>query len=346
MNLPVVTLPVIIFAAAFTLYASTAAGLSTSAPSTNNKQEVKFDRMVDELILSPEAIECIDSSKQRLLFKGVAAGVADPQIRNAFRIVYRDLAPIRVAGDLLFGQLSVVASEASERSYATKDTIVAETLAASRALFDLIDGDNSGGLDEAELLQSPELLAVIREDDNSDDYDDVAVVNRFMELADENRDGVISFVEFANAAATQPQLQLVDDALTAALLSSSSLSSNAETKKKRGAFGIRKSPDERFDSMLEQCLQWEERLGCGPNMEETECTVDVNLQNAEDNSANEGDDSRLLQVLKGSMIGARCEPLVKALRMCYMDYSPLRFGGDVIFKLLGRVVKTQIAKNE
>ena len=36
-----------------------------------NKHEIKFDRMINDLTLSPEAIECIDSTKQRLIFRGV-----------------------------------------------------------------------------------------------------------------------------------------------------------------------------------------------------------------------------------------------------------------------------------
>jgi len=320
-----------------------------TSPPTPNKYELRFDRMIDELTLSPEAVECIDSTKQRKLFRGVLAGTADPQIRNAFGIVYRDLAPIRVAGDLLFGQLSAVASEASER--ASGGALLAtdpETLAASRLLFDYFDGDGSGGLDREELLGSPALMALVRSDgDASDDAE--AVVDRFMELADENGDGVISFVEFANATATRPQLRSVDDALTTALISATS---GSDPKKKRGAFGLRKSPEERFEAMLEQCLEWEQSMGCGPDdasdtadvKEDEECAVDVQLLEREQEGEAGEDDGRLLQVLKGSLVGARCEPVVEALKMCYLDYSPLRLGGDIIFKLLTRVVKTQIPK--
>jgi len=326
----------------------TIAAFATSPP-TPNKYELKFDRMIDELTLSPEAVECIDSTKQRKLFRGVSAGTADPQIRNAFSIVYRDLAPIRVAGDLLFGQLSAVASEASERaSGGALVTTDPDALAASRLLFDYFDGDGSGGLDREELLGSPELMALVRNDGDGTDGAE-AVVDRFMELADENGDGVISFVEFANATATRPQLRSVDDALTTALISATS---GSDPKKKRGAFGLRKSPEERFEAMLEQCLEWEQSMGCGPDdasdtadvKEDEECAVDVQLLEREQEGEAGEDDGRLLQVLKGSLVGARCEPVVEALKMCYLDYSPLRLGGDIIFKLLTRVVKTQIPK--
>uniref|UniRef100_A0A7S0CM50 EF-hand domain-containing protein n=1 Tax=Proboscia inermis TaxID=420281 RepID=A0A7S0CM50_9STRA len=328
------------------LFSSAAAfGATTTKP---NKYEVKFNKMVSELTLTPQAVECIDSPKQRVLFRGVAAAAAEPQVRNAFGIVYGDLAPIRVAGDLVFGKLTSVAEEVRKQEglvAATDDDdgSSAALLATSRQLFDLIDGDQSGGIDREELANSPDLMALILHNANDSNTE---AADAFMKLADENRDGVISFVEFVNAIAKQdqlPQLNSVDDALAAALQSRSS--DQSTTKKKRG-LGLRKSPEERFEAMLDQCLQWETDLGCGPESDDTsmledECVVDVEL---ELKATNNDKDGRLLQVLKGSLIGARCEPVVEALKMVYMEYSPLRLGGDIIFKLLGKVVDNQVAK--
>ena len=327
------------------------------AVSTNNKHDVKFERMIDTLKLPPSTVEFIDSPQQRVLFRGVAAGVQEPLILNAFGIVYKDLAPVRVAGDIIYGQLAAVATDATQRASgvaATNDddgegneietnSMDAASLATSRQFFDLLDGDNSGGLDRTELLASPELMALIYDDDDDDDNDAGAAVDRFMKLADENGDGVISFVEFAYAAATQPRLQLVSDAL-AALQSSSSVSGGEGKPKKRGMFG-RKSPEERFEAMLKECLVWEQDLGCAPppvpidSDAGQECLVDVKLVGQKGDVDQDG---RLLQVLKGSLVGIHCEPVVEALKMCYLDYSPLRLGGDVIFKLLKQVVASQI----
>lgn len=343
---------------------------------TKIKNEAKFDQMVESLSLSPAAIVCIDDPRTRVLFRGVEAGCRNAEIRTAFRIVYRDLAPIRVAGDLLFGQLVSVADRAAERGNAIAvvadedEADEAETLAATRRLFDLLDGDGSGGLDRAELLASPALLELVRsgvdaeigaaeEAGSGRRADDDAAVDRFLALADENGDGIVSFVEFANAAAAQPQLRIADDALAAAFADGESRARRStEPKTKKRSFG-RKPPGERFDEMLRQCLEWEERLGCVPSEGEvavlanegdlTECTIDVNLEQRQavaDDDDGDDEESRLLQVLKGALVGARCDPLVEALKMCYLDYSPLRLGGDVIFKLLGRVVQTQLSANE
>ena len=193
-------------------------------------------------------------------------------------------------------------------------------MAASRALFDLLDSDASGSLDKGELLGSPELLALIRQDGEGD----ADAVARFMAAADEDGDGSISFTEFANAAAAEPRLQMADVALEAARV----WASGKEGGKGGGAFG-RKSPDERFDEMLSTCFEWEAALNWGPAGAE-----------APDTEADD-EDGRLLQVLKGSFAGARCPPVAEALKQVYVEYSPLRLGGDLIFKLLKRVVAAQ-----
>ena len=464
---------------------------------------VKFDSMLASVTLSPKAIEFIDSDKQRLLFKGVLAARAEEPIETAFAIVYEDLGPVRVAGDLIAKQLSKVAASANERAAASGDVAALGILAASRSLFKLVDIDSSGSLDRAELLRSPQLLALIREETDEDDQaaverfmlaadvdndgeisfvefanaaaseprlqmadeagdaeaqevaalasarsffdlldsdasgsvdraellrspqllaliretgeDDQAAVERFMLAADADNDGEISFVEFANAAASEPRLQMADEAgdaeaqEVAALASARSffdlldsdasgsvdraellrspqllaliretgeddqaaverfmlaadadndgeisfvefanaaaseprlqmadealeaaLQAAGDSPARPGRFG-RKSPEERFDHMLEECARWESELGCTPN----ECEV------TEQDLEEEGED-RMLQVLKGSFVGARCQPVADALRVCYLEYSPLRFGGDLIFKLLKRVVASQL----
>ena len=74
----------------------------SSAP---NKYAAKFDSMVAACTLPDSAVEFIDDRKQRVLFRGVAAAAKEPVIRNAFSIVYQDLGPVRVAGDLIFSAM-------------------------------------------------------------------------------------------------------------------------------------------------------------------------------------------------------------------------------------------------
>ena len=58
----------------------------------------------------------------------------------------------------------------------------------------------------------------------------------------------------------------------------------------------------------------------------------------------EGCEVYLPPLMLGSFEGARCEPVAKALRVCYEEYSPLRFGGDLIFRVLKRVVNGRLLK--
>ena len=384
------------------------AGLLSFSATTGTR--ANFDALIASVTISPKAVEFIDSEKQRLLFKGVIAAVERPMVQNAFAIVYEDLGPVRVAGDLIAKQLVKVAVVANEKAAATGDIAALAALAASRNLFRLVDSDMSGSVDRAELMSSPALLDRIR----AGNEDDTAAVNRFMAAADTDGDGVISFLEFVSAAGSEPRLQTAvgegDDAEDAQAVvaltnaralfdfidsdASGSLSraellgspallalicdegedgavavdrflraadtdndgeisfvelisaaaseprlqmadvaleaaiqvANDLPKGGGGMFG-RKAPGERFDAMLEQCTQWEAELGCTPD--------DCDLPNESK------DDTRMLQVLKGSFAGARCRPIADALRVCYLEYSPLRLGGDVIFKLLKRVVASQ-----
>jgi len=200
-------------------------------------------------------------------------------------------------------------------------------LGTSRELFDLLDSDTSGSLERAELASSPELLALIRRDGESDDD----AVERFMSVVDANGDGVISFLEFSKAAAAN--LQMTGEVLAATLATMEAIE-----PVQRRRFG-RMTPDERFDRMLEACVSWRAEMDA------------IESAAAEGGSAactapTEEQDDRFVRVLKGALDGASVEPLTSALRVCYLEYTPLRLGGDLIFKTLKRVVATQLPKGD
>ena len=44
-------------------------------------------------------------------------------------------------------------------------------------------------------------------------------------------------------------------------------------------------------------------------------------------------------MLRGSIVGGRNEEVVAALRLCYTDYKPLRLMGDLIFSLMGKLMR-------
>lgn len=151
---------------------------------------VRFERMVSELQLPLSTIEFIDSPKQRMLFRGIKAGAEDQLVYDAFSVVYQDLGPIKMAGDIIFNQLNQVAVQAAEKAAASGSVEALASLAASRQIFRLRDVDSSGTLDLEELEGAPELLALVREEwEDAAGLDDAAVAAKFIAQADINGDG-------------------------------------------------------------------------------------------------------------------------------------------------------------
>ena len=368
----------------------------------------KFDSMMTACTLSPKAIECIDDRKMRALFKGVSAAAKEDSVRRAFLIVYEDLGPVRVAGDLIFGQLKKVAENAAARSAVLVDQTddSEQTLAAlakTRLLFDVLDSDSSGGLSRKELLDSPELITVLRRDaDERDEF----IIDRFLAAADDNRDGQVcrpptrgrphmhrgrprmgactapsprlrractapaprlhracaagtpssppclhpslsvpaqvTFLElflglYASALVSDSEagvsLDLAGAEVQAALvgaLERRRLSVPDGSPSSGGGRKRRGTPDERFDEMLRTCLEWERALQLA------DCTIEEVPDECE------AEQGRFAIVLKGSFVGARTPDVAQALRICYGEYAALRFGGDIIFALLKKIVNNKL----
>ena len=340
-----------------------AALLLTAAAVLSSRQAVikKFDSMLTSCTLSPAEISTVDDAKMRALFQGVAAAAEQPEVRNAFEIVYVDLGPVRVAGDLIFNRLQKVASSAKGSIADLEDlqTADADSLNTARELFDSVDEDASGGLKRNELLKSPVLLELLREGavegalkDECDALDgdcesDEGLVDAFLAVVDSDGDGEISFIEFALAVASRTgRLQLADDAVTAALDEAVRQAEMAEASSSPRKRKPRKTHAERFDEMLATAREWEEAYLCRDvsedEIEEEGCATPEAAMDAAATAKEEGD--RLRQVLLGTFAGGRSEPVANALRVCYEEYSPLRFGGDLIFRVLKKFMGRWLKK--
>ena len=49
-------------------------------------------------------------------------------------------------------------------------------------------------------------------------------------------------------------------------------------------------------------------------------------------------DNQWLDILRGCFVGSRNDRVVAALKIVYMDYAALRLAGDLIFKLMSKIV--------
>merc|ERR1711957_108042 len=50
-------------------------------------------------------------------------------------------------------------------------------------------------------------------------------------------------------------------------------------------------------------------------------------------------DGRMIEVLRGCFAGAKNDKVLNALKIVYTDYSAIRIAGDLIFKLMRRLIK-------
>ena len=183
-----------------------------------------------------------------------------------------------------------------------------------------------------------------------------------MSEADVDGDGEITFIEFALATASRSgRLRIADEAVSATIdeYRSRELAAAAGDGDGSGGGGAgllgrrragprrkRKSHGERFDEMLATCLEWEAAYLCrdvsadAPIEDLEGCATEEAAEEAAAIAEEEG--NRLQQVLLGTFAGGRSEPVALALRVCYEEYSPLRFGGDLIFRVLKTVVRTTL----
>jgi len=87
-----------------------------------------------------------------------------------------------------------------------------------------------------------------------------------------------------------------------------------EAEKKEISISERKLKySQRYDNMVKSFEEWEDLVPSG--------------------------DGRMVEVLRGCFAGAKDEDVVGALKIVYMDYSALRVGGNLVFKLMGKLVK-------
>jgi hypothetical protein len=303
-----------------------AAALAVSTtPQQPSKHAQRLRSMLDAVCVGDGALALVKDPKERVLLRGVRAAAVEPDVVNAFTILYEDIAPIRIAGHLIFGPLQRRVSEAnaSEAELAAELEYRPEELAAARRLFDLVDADGSGSIDRDELLASGLL---------GPDGSTAEQVDKLVAEMDRDGDNQISFVEFMLAATRLLYIDNSDGGCGMAVKLAQAEESVMEATGKRGTGGgasvlnpepvkARTTPEEEFDYMLVSVRRWSEQ------MEERRAT-----------SARPSEMGRIERVLHGSIVGSRNEYIVKALRLCYTQYKPLRLMGDLIFKLMGRVM--------
>jgi hypothetical protein len=329
-----------------------ALGLSTPAPASPSPLAERFNAMMNAVVLPPSALLCIDDERKRVLLTGVSAAASNEAVRQAFICVYEDLGPARVAGDMIFSDLSKAAAAAaaveqtivglSEERAAEAEADRLQAVTNARRLFETLDADGTNALDANELLANPQLLELFRRAELGETPE--AAAARLVEAADRDGDGRISFAEFALVAAAQPE------ACASAIASACSAACEGSEGCEDACADVMCDPppattaSARFDEMLVTFQGWEAEWGGKPG--EGEGTTgsdgsepDGRLASVTTSVTTSEPEGRLATILKGCFVGARLPPVVAALKACYEGWLLLRFGGDLIFMLMKRYVE-------
>ena len=81
----------------------------------------RFDGMIERLTLDSATLTCVDNVRLRAVLRGVGEAGRVPDVRSSFQILYEDMAPIRMAADLIFPRLEATCDEATDALLAAFD---------------------------------------------------------------------------------------------------------------------------------------------------------------------------------------------------------------------------------
>ncbi len=313
---------------------------SPTTLSTLSKTEQEFYSMMTQFTLyTPYDISTITNPSYKILFEGVTAGYNNPIVMNSFAIIYNDLYPIRIAGRMIYNHLKGVMEDNIEKRKKEEERIGVETGLSIDAIYDgrkafmaALNSGNSGDgssddgyLTMTELIESGivEMVIELMEYQSFED---------FFQHLEQDENEKINFERFMiglQKCALMKNSKVDDDGnvfcdvscdLEEVLSVTAQRMAPIDAKKNQMTVSERKKKySDRYDEMVKSFEEWEALVPSG--------------------------DGRMIQVLNGCFAGAKSEKIVQALKIVYLDYSALRVGGDLVFKLMGKLVNRRMIKN-
>lgn len=273
-----------------------------------SQHAIRFRQLLNGLQCTEEQLAFVEGHRLRQMLRGVNAIAAAEPVALAFENLYEDLAPVRFACDVLFWRLERPLVDAAKHSSAVlplEPETDPKDLAAARELFEILDRDGSGTLDRDELLSNALLRSLGHcEGCTCEGIHNCRSVDRFMQELDSDGDGSITFLEFMLSASRvlfggRSMAEAGPDVIEALLI-------------ERGQKEKAKDLERRFQDILSTVRSWED--------------TEVSKKVLQENSSRS-------RVLAGLLAGAKIPDLATALQVMYVDYFPLRVGGDLIFKI-------------
>jgi hypothetical protein len=311
-------------------------GSVDAATATTSKATARFDAMLADFRRhSPADINLVTSLRFRGLLTGTSAAINDEKVTEAFRVLYEDLGPVRVAGDLMFSKLEreLVKSKSSAQAENVRALGRADScVVAARKIFDAVDADASGTVSSLELLDSDLLRSMGQcKDCTCEKKGNCQSVAKFMDEIDKTHpEGELHFSEFLMAA---HHLLYEGDASVSLFGgddASDELVDQLLNGREEGDIGKEKADKygKRFDAMCREFDSWETT-----DDSDNDSSTSSTLSKAQERNP------RLALVLEGCFAGAKQPPVVNALKILYVDFLPLRMAGDLIFKLMRKLAR-------
>lgn len=287
---------------------------------TERQNEAKFEDMVANFLDHRPADLDVDDPRLRVLLHSVQGTfLSDQLVVRAFKILYTDIRPIRIAGDLMFRQLdraifTLVNNEEVDECvlrWGEEEVVNAERI------FRAIDRNKDGTVTSGELTTTVDVyrsfVPTPRNEIAVDETFDQSIL-RFMSEIDLENKSSMTFSEFmaCGEALGYPNAELFGDSHEIDCLVDVLLSSEAMSSVGYSAAG------QKFDAMCAEFSLWE--------------TPQI-IEKAKKRNP------RFAEVLIGCFSGSRNETVLRALKILYEDYRPLRMGGDLIFKVMKKLIQ-------
>jgi hypothetical protein len=294
--------------------------LKSRLPALNHQQmnmfEIEFRELLEGILYTESEIEAVVNPRMRAILEGIAASYYEPAVYRAFEVLYQDYMPLRMAGRMVYRRLRDVMEESreyklSQMKCATETTGMPWTEAESCWSTFI-------RLGESQRLSLKKLKTFMGK--TTCDYLDVETVEEAIDrICPNDQNESLSFEQLMVGLLNGGRKNLPSDAeqSTTSNFLQQVLDKDRVLRAEGSNFSSRLDPkhrkyNDRYDDMLEQFGRWKAYI---PNGE-----------------------GRRLDILRGCFVGSEKPAVVEALRIIYVDYSPLRLSGDWIFKVVSTIM--------
>mmetsp|Transcript_21318 Transcript_21318/g.59038 ORF Transcript_21318/g.59038 Transcript_21318/m.59038 type:complete len:547 (+) Transcript_21318:273-1913(+) len=259
----------------------------------------------------------------RALFQGVAASAHEPAVYRAFEVLFEDLYPLRVAARVIYKKLQQLMQDSQRQRQDQVDLVVNETgldateVEATWLLFvSIATKVNKDAFLTVDQLRAAGFFGEIEQTLHPES------VQQLLKKLDETKYGRIRFTDFVidlnQCVELECSLERSCDPLAVLQNILESLQSHEHDMDDAAADSDnpkKRQYAQRYDEMLASFCDWKDLVPEGRG--------------------------RRLDVVRGCFVGAENEEVVRALRICYVDYSGLRMAAELIFKLVKTFMATR-----